>query len=71
MSELDLNKPVSDFILEQDVGLFAKRETCQEAFDWALTIFPKEDHARLCTALMVYHNSLVNSLAKELKRYGL
>lgn len=46
------------------VGMFASRDTTDEAYDYALSLFPKEQHSSVAIGIMVYHNTLMKRLVE-------
>ena len=64
---MSVNRRIIAAVREQKVGLFAERDNAQEAFEYAQSLFQKKDHAALTTALMVYHNTLLETLSKLLE----
>jgi hypothetical protein len=49
------------------VGLFAERDSCDEAMKYAQSMF-LNDAPAITTAIMVYHNTLLSALAKSLSK---
>lgn len=49
-------------------GMFSERKGVDAAIKYAQTMFPKSDHAAITTALMVYHNTLLEGLAKQVDK---
>lgn len=52
-------------LLKSKVGLFSERETTNEALEYALSLIPSNPSA-VTTAIMVYHNTLIQALADQL-----
>jgi len=53
----------------QKLGIFAERDTAQEALDYAHSLFSTQSPAAVTTAMMVYHNTLLENVAKILEDY--
>ena len=49
------------------VGMFSERETLEEAMQYALSLVPKDEGAFISTGIMVYQNTLLEVLAKQLE----
>ncbi len=54
-------------LLKSKSGMFGERENLDEAFKYAQSMFPEKDHGALGTAIMVYHNTLINAIADKLE----
>jgi hypothetical protein len=54
-------------LLKQKVGMFGDRETPQEAFDYAMSLLPKEYQGAATLGMMVYHNTLVQAIADSME----
>ncbi len=54
-------------LLKSKSGLFGERENLDEAMKYALSMFKPEDHGALATAIMVYHNTLIQMLANDME----
>ena len=49
----------------QKVGFFGDRASCMEALKYAQSLFPSQQ-ADVTTAILVYHNTLIEELKQEL-----
>lgn len=49
----------------QKVGLFGERSGCMEALEYAQSMFPDRE-SDITTAILVYHNTLLEQLKQEL-----
>lgn len=58
---------LAEVLRSNKVGLFSERDTTQTALDYAMSMFPKNQQAHVMTAVMVYHNTLLEMLAKQLE----
>ena len=52
------------------VGMFSKRSSADEVLKWATSVIPRENHSSLMTALMMYHNTLLEVISKGVDRQG-
>lgn len=53
-------------ILSQRIPLFNSRKNCKEALEYALSLLNgSSTPATVTTAIMVYHNTLLNTLAEQ------
>jgi hypothetical protein len=50
------------------VGLFTTKGSCTEAIDYAQQMFCKDDEARVTQALLIYHNTLLAELSREVHK---
>jgi hypothetical protein len=49
-------------------GFFSDRDSCDEALEYAHSMFPQPgDKAAVTTAIMVYHNTLMKQVAKQIR----
>lgn len=57
---------------EMKASMFAERDNIKEAYDYALSLVPKEQEAAMTTALLVYQNTMLEVLAQasEGKQHG-
>lgn len=64
----DNNYGLASSLRKAKVGMFSERDNTTEAFEYAQELLKHSTTpASITTALMVYHNSLVESLAKTLE----
>ena len=49
---------------DQKVGLFGERDNCDAALKYAQSMFDADQLMVVTTAVMVYHNTLIEALAK-------
>lgn len=54
-------------LLKSKSGMFGERENLDEAFKYAQSMFQPEDHGAMATAIMVYHNTLIQMLANAME----
>lgn len=60
-------KEVAESLRKSKVGMFGIRENTDEVLEWALSGIPSAYRPFMTTALMVYHNTLLEVLAKHLE----
>lgn len=63
-SQFDVVKKVCK---ELECGLASSRDSLQEAFDYALSLVPKEHRAQVTIGLMVYQNSLLKAVVNNVE----
>ena len=54
-------------LLKSKLGLFGERENLDEAFKYAQSMIDSKDHGAMATAIMVYHNTLIQMLANDME----
>jgi hypothetical protein len=63
-------RSVAEDLRVQKAGMFGERDTPKEALDYALAMFPTEQRSQVATAIMVYHNTLIEAIAKMYEEKG-
>ena len=56
---------VADKLRAHKVGMFSERANTQDVLDYALSGVPRQYRAFMTTSLMLYHNTLLELLAKD------
>ena len=54
----------AEFLRRNKCEMFSERVTTDAALAYGQAMFPRDMHAALATFCMVYHNTLLESLAK-------
>lgn len=68
-SQSNVVSEIADYISNSDCQMFGVRNDTNEAFDYAMSIARAEGvtEAVMCTAIMVYHNTLVKQLSEVIR----
>lgn len=59
---------IHTYLEQQKLKVFATRNSCEEAMKYALDLLNDSSTSAVTTALLCYHNTLLNDIQKELKR---
>ena len=58
---------VAENLRKQKVGMFSERDNTTEVLEYALSGMPQQFHPFMITCLMLYHNTLIEVVAKSLE----
>ena len=58
---------VAENLRKQKVGMFSERDNTTEVLEYALSGIPQQFHPFMTTCLMLYHNTLIEVVAKSLE----
>jgi hypothetical protein len=61
------SQKVVEGLRKQKVGMFSERADTTEVLDYALSGLPQQFHPFMTTCLMLYHNTLLELVAKDLE----
>lgn len=63
-----MSKVIAERLRKQKIGLFATKETTTEALEYAKLIMCNSKPNEITTAIMVYHNTLLEAMATVLEK---
>lgn len=58
---------IAEQLRKQKVGMFSERDNTTEVVEYAQAGIPQQFHAFMITCLMLYHNTLIELIAKSLE----